>query len=129
MYKRQFSLFANVQPAHKQVSSFTQNVSNKDFQKAHALLSPQLQTKISPLLFEQELGWIELNKSLPVNLLSTRTDGHQVILHATLIHKDGAQQPASFTLSKYKNQWKIDEMLLGQDPFSDRFVPELFFSP
>lgn len=124
-----FSLFQNVQPAHRQVDDFVHHIAAQELNEAYPFLSPEIQQKVSLETFQQELSWLNLNSQQPLDLIQTKTNGHQIILYGSLVHNDGATQPASFTLSKYKNRWQIDQMLLGQDPFSDRFMPELFFNP
>lgn len=124
-----FSLFQNTAPAHKQVNTFTQNVSEQNFEKAVTLLSPKLQERVSSVVLNQSFSELNLTETSGIKFLSTQTNGKQINLQGTLIHNNQEEQPVSFTLSKYKNQWLIDEILIGQDPFSDNRLPELFFRP
>lgn len=124
-----FSLFQNTAPAHKQVNTFTQHVSEQKFEKAVQFLSPKLQERVSPTVLNQSFTPLDLGNTEGIKFLSTQTNGKEITLQGTLIHSNEEQQPVSFILSKYNDQWLIDEILIGQDPFSNNNFPELFFRP
>lgn len=124
-----FSLFQNTAPAHRQAELFTQKVSEQNFEKAQTFLSPKLQESVSPIVLNQAFTPFDWEQTKGIKFLSTQTNGKEITLQGTLIHNDQQEQPVSFTLSKYKDQWLIDEILIGQDPFADKSFPELFFRP
>ena len=122
-----FSLFQNVQPAQTQAEDFANYARTKNFDKAYSFLSPQLKQSVSDIEMRNGFQRLNLDPTSNISFFHSHTDGTTINLIGTL--EQGEQsQPVSFIFSRYEGKWLIDEILIGQGPFANQPLPELFFS-